>query len=318
MVIIVSTDSDEHAQAVIGELKRMGTPYTLLDLGRFPREMQLSLGFEPGGLRDFSLLMPDGSALDLNRCRSIWWRRPQGFELHPEIKKDSHRHFAMNESWEAFTGLWNALDPLWINPPANDERAHRKVFQLKVAQEAGLVIPRTLVTNNPGQAQSFALAQGYDKTVYKAFSATETDWRETRVLKQEEVELLDNVGYAPVIFQEYIPAIYDLRITVIGDDVFPAAIYSQQTSYKIDFRMDIANARIEAVTIPTDVKAKLLALMKTLGLVYGAVDFRLTPDGQYVFLEINPAGQWLFIEMATRQPMTACLAKLLTAGKYPD
>jgi hypothetical protein len=38
---------------------------------------------------------------------------------------------------------------------------------------------------------------------------------------------------------------------------------------------------------------------------------RRTPDGRYVFLEINPAGQWLFIEQFSGQQITAALAQLL-------
>jgi D-alanine-D-alanine ligase-like ATP-grasp enzyme len=52
-------------------------------------------------------------------------------------------------------------------------------------------------------------------------------------------------------------------------------------------------------------------LMRRFGLVYGAIDLRLTPEGRYVFLEINPAGQFLYVEHATRQPIAAALAKAL-------
>ena len=55
----------------------------------------------------------------------------------------------------------------------------------------------------------------------------------------------------------------------------------------------------------------LLALMRRLGLWYGAIDLRRAPDGEYVFLEINPAGQWLFVEYATDQPISHELATLL-------
>ena len=55
--------------------------------------------------------------------------------------------------------------------------------------------------------------------------------------------------------------------------------------------------------------------MRRLGLVYGAIDLRLTPEGQYVFLEINPAGQFLYVERATGQPITAALAKALLEGR---
>jgi hypothetical protein len=38
----------------------------------------------------------------------------------------------------------------------------------------------------------------------------------------------------------------------------------------------------------------------------------LTPDGEYVFAEINPNGQWLWIEQATGLPIAEALADLLT------
>jgi len=45
--------------------------------------------------------------------------------------------------------------------------------------------------------------------------------------------------------------------------------------------------------------------------VYGAVDLRLTPEGDYVFLEVNPAGEWRFVEERTGQPITRSMAALL-------
>lgn len=155
--------------------------------------------------------------------------------------------------------------------------------------------------------------------ICKAFSATETNWRETRLVGEEELANLGNVRFAPVIFQRYIEAAYDLRITVVGGEIFPTAIYSQETAYAIDCRIDIGRARIEAVSIPEPVQTKLHTLMDALGLVYGAIDMRLQPDGTYVFLEINPAGQFLFIENVTKQPIAHSLAGSLaasSAGRY--
>jgi glutathione synthase/RimK-type ligase-like ATP-grasp enzyme len=65
------------------------------------------------------------------------------------------------------------------------------------------------------------------------------------------------------------------------------------------------------VELPAGVADRLLALMRRLDLWYGAIDLRRGPDGDYVFLEINPAGQWLFVEYATDQPIAATLANLL-------
>jgi glutathione synthase/RimK-type ligase-like ATP-grasp enzyme len=54
-----------------------------------------------------------------------------------------------------------------------------------------------------------------------------------------------------------------------------------------------------------------------MGLVYGAIDLRLTPDGEYVFLEINPAGQFLYIEGATGLPIAAEMARTLATRDTP-
>jgi glutathione synthase/RimK-type ligase-like ATP-grasp enzyme len=51
--------------------------------------------------------------------------------------------------------------------------------------------------------------------------------------------------------------------------------------------------------------------MKHLGLVYGAIDLRRTPEGEYVFLEVNTAGEFLFIEERTGQQISKALAEWL-------
>ena len=313
VIFVVSCSKDEHAVVVMSALGDLGAPYTLFDLSQFPRHMGLALSYRAGKQRDFALRQPDGTRLDLTDCGAIWWRRPQPFVPDPAITRDSHYNFALNESYEAFAGLWLAVNVFWVNNPLRDEAAHRKVFQLRVAQEVGLPIPETLITNEPEEAREFIGRRGHDRTVYKSFSATEKEWRETRLLRREEIHLLHQVRHAPVIFQEYVETGYDLRVTVVGAEIFTAAIHSRETSYKVDFRMDIANARIEPVELPEETEGALHRLMRALGLVYGAIDMRKTPDGRHVFLEINPAGQWLFIENVTGQPITRCLAELLAS-----
>jgi glutathione synthase/RimK-type ligase-like ATP-grasp enzyme len=309
MILILSTRVDEHAQAVQIELTRRNAQSQLLDLSEFPQRLGLSITYDADD-RSFMFGCSDGG-LNLDDCGAIWWRRPQAPEISPQIPRTTHRQFAFNESVEALQGLWHALEPFWINDPARDHVAQRKAYQLRVASDVGLAIPVTLITNCTRAAAEFVARRGHDRVIYKSFSALEHEWRETRLLAVDEVELLDNVKYAPVIFQEYIPASVDLRITIVGDEIFAAAIYSQETSYKVDCRIDIAHARIEAVELPAKVQEQLHALMQRMGLVYGAVDMRLTPDGRFVFLEINPAGQWLFIEHFSHQLITAAVAKLL-------
>jgi glutathione synthase/RimK-type ligase-like ATP-grasp enzyme len=309
-VLVIAREDDAHTQAVLRHVRELGTEFLVADLSRFPRFSSLKVRYTCCGDRGFGLSFGE-EAHDLGRFRSGWWRRPQHPRISEDIVPETHRLFATNEAAEALAGLWHALDIAWVNDPARDHVAHRKIFQLRQAQECGFTLPDTLITNDPDDARLFIDRRGYRNVVYKAFSALEEEWRETRLLRPEELELLDHVRYAPLIFQEYVEAVHDVRITVVGDAIFAAAIHSQETSYPVDFRMDMDNAAISAVDLPEPVADQIRALMRALGLSFGAIDMRLRPDGEYVFLEINPAGQWLFVEEATGQPIAMALARLL-------
>ena len=282
----------------------------LFDTARFPREARLEVAHATGQ-RWAAAVTLEGVRRDMSAVRCVWWRRPQPFEIQADVTGTEDRGFAYGECHAAITGLWSCLDAHWVNDPQRDEVAGRKVFQLKVATDLGLRVPRTLVTNDPECARAFIDGEGAAGTIYKAFSATERSWRETRLLKPEEHAQLDAVRFGPVIFQEHIRADIDLRITVIGDAIFPAEILSGETEYNVDFRMTMHAAVIRAHVLPEEIIAKLRSFMKAVGLIYGAIDMRLTPAGEYVFLEVNPAGQWLFIEERTGQPITATLAEYL-------
>lgn len=310
MILIISHLADEHATEVLSHLGRVGANVLLFDTMRFPREIRLNISHRTDARSTLSAVV-DGVQHDLTTVKTVWWRRPQPFGLDKTMTKSDDRDFAFGECQAAIMGLWSCLDAHWINNPEHDEVAARKAYQLKVAMGLGLRVPRTLITNDPVEAAAFIEKEGANGTIYKAFSATERAWRETRLLKPEERAQLEAVQFAPVIFQEHIRADIDLRITIIGADIFPAEILSGETDYRVDFRMAMHVATIRAHVLPDEIIAKLRAFMGALGLIYGAIDMRLTPAGEYVFLEVNPAGQWLFIEQRTDQPITASLVEHL-------
>lgn len=106
---------------------------------------------------------------------------------------------------------------------------------------------------------------------------------------------------------------------MVGEDIFAVAIYSQDTDYKVDYRMEMEKARVAPFTLPDEIIEHLHVFMRQLGLVYGAIDMRLTPEGQFVFLEINPSGQWLFMEQRTGLPITSTFVNLLSSrNKLPN
>jgi glutathione synthase/RimK-type ligase-like ATP-grasp enzyme len=179
-----------------------------------------------------------------------------------------------------------------------------------VARALGLRLPRTLVTNSPEAARKFIDEVGLGRTIFKAFLASLEAWRETRLVEQSDLDKLDAVRFAPVIFQEYVEGV-DLRITAVGDRLFAAEIDARSTSYPFDMRMVIGEATMQSVKLPPKVQRALLKLQRKLGLTYGAIDMRRTPDGEYIFFEVNPAGQWHFVEHRTGLQISQAIADLL-------
>lgn len=309
MILIISSPEDLHAQAVMRQLAQQKQTVRLLNLAEFPMQMDMTMRLNDQSPSCFALTFADGVRVPLHEVTAVWWRRPQYFALPPTVTDPVHRQFAMSEAATAFQGMWQATRALWINDIMRDAAAAHKPWQLALAKAIGLSIPDTLITNSPEQARAFWAAYP-GQVIYKAFSASAYAWRETRILRKEEEQLAEAVRLSPVIFQQYVPAVVDLRITAIGDDLFAAEAHSQKGEYKVDVRFN-HNIVYRPHTLPPAIAQKLLTLMRRLGLEYGAIDMRLTPEGDYVFLEINPAGQFLYVEQATGLPITAALAKRL-------
>jgi len=118
---------------------------------------------------------------------------------------------------------------------------------------------------------------------------------------------------APILAQEYIEKKLELRITIVGQKMFTCAIHSQDSEQtRIDWRRyDFRNVKHLPYQLPEKIKQKLHKLMKIWNLSFGAIDMILTPEGKYVFLEINPNGQWLWIEQLTEMPISRVIAELL-------
>ena len=314
MILLVSHDDDDHLAPVLSELDRTGSERVVVDTSRIPSTVHVSAAHSPAGDRH-RLRLEDGTWLDLAECRSGWWRRALPSPHDPRVLDPAQAAWAANETFEAMSGFWDALPITWVSPPRAIETSMMKTWQLPTARAVGLDVPDTLVTNDPDEARGFIDRVGLGNVVCKAFSATPENWRETRVVEAAEYALLDRLVVAPVIFQELVPAEVDLRITVVGEEFFVAAVHSQELPYALDFRLFLeigAGVRMEPATLPPDVEECLLRLLKQAGLRYGAIDMRRTPDGRHVFLEVNPAGQWRFVEEVTGQPITAAMARLLT------
>ncbi|WP_363254453.1 MvdC/MvdD family ATP grasp protein [Polaromonas sp.] len=309
VILVVSYPGEEHTALVVDHLTRTGREVVQIDLADFPARRAIELIWSNTRKPEF-LIEHDGRRVNLAEASAVWWRRVANFAVDPSIGYGERSTFAHSETSQAVYGMLDSLSCPWMNPREADAAAHHKPYQWTVAHELGLKVPRTLVTTNAQAAREFIESVRPAKVVFKAFLAAIQEWRETRLIEQEDLDRLELVRYAPVIFQEYVPGV-DLRITMIGNDIFAAEIDVRNTSYEVDMRMVVGEGIVNAVTLPDAVQTKLRKLQHRLKLVYGAIDMRRTEAGEYVFLEVNPAGQWLFVEQRTGLPIARALADYL-------
>lgn len=102
-------------------------------------------------------------------------------------------------------------------------------------------------------------------------------------------------------------------MTVVGDAVFAATIevenrHPTEVGWR---RVEAARLRYGTYDLPNPIASQCVALLTTLGLQFGALDFLRTSSGELVFLEINPSGQWGWIERAVGHPISRTIANAL-------
>ncbi len=187
----------------------------------------------------------------------------------------------------------------WINDVEANLRMSYKPAQLKLAQDCGLNIPPTKITNYQPGLLSFY--NRVENMIYKPVNSASTGSKPifTSVVKYQNLLVAEeSIAMAPGIFQKNIEKDHELRVTIVNQKIFVAKINSQESPESItDWRKGIFNDNIfEKGKITEDTQINLLEFHRKSGLTYAAYDFIVDKNGDEVFLECNPCGQWLWLE----------------------
>jgi hypothetical protein len=318
MIVILTEPNDPHADHVSQILAQRGADFVRFDPADFPVRANLSVRYEAGGQMQ-SLLCIGGNAVELTGVQSVWLRRPRMPVPDPQIGDDRTRAFVADECKTFVQDLWNAIACRWLpGRPAASARGEFKASQLKQAVEVGFEIPPTLFTNSPDEFLAFYDRHGgniVSKLIGPAFTRAFGDslHRYTEVVSKRHVGYAASIQHCPVLLQAYVPKRMELRITVVGEKVFAVEIHSQVTHHtRHDWRRYDTNQTPHlSHALPPEVRDRCVRLVERLELCYGAIDMVLTPDGRYVFLEINPNGQYLWIEHMTGMPISSAICDFL-------
>lgn len=319
-VLIASHPADLHAFAVTEAIRLKQADVLLWHTSDFPGNAHETIRFKSGGQPAMNLGSLEGE-LCQESIRTFWLRRPE-YVLDESALHSADLPFAKLQARFFRDALLELIcaDAFQVNPRHAAKRANNKIIQQQAAMKSGFSVPETVYTNDPDAIRRLLRKRG-NKVIYKPlwpmqWQRGEVAWHPFTALVDEGHLMSEGpIENCPGIYQERVSKAYELRITVIGETVFGARISSQETeSGKLDWRRAYEELAIEPFDVPDEMSRRCIDLLRRLGLVFGCFDVVVTPQGEWVFLEVNHMGQFLFVERICGLPLLDAFAEFLLAG----
>jgi ATP-grasp ribosomal peptide maturase len=316
MVLVLTNRHDLTADLVVREITSRGAELVRFDTADFPSSAVLEGEFDPD--RGWTGTLRVGErTLVLEEVTSIWYRRPKFFTFDDRLNTLERKH-AFAESRQGLGGVLRSLPALWVNHPDHMTFANYKPFQLEAARRCGLQVPRTIITNSAGHARDFAGRQS-GPIVFKSMSNGPTGGGAAATLYTSQVDVDDlddaaGIECSAYLFQERLAKHRDVRVTVVGAEIFAASIEGPALDWRT---LPDRELKYEIHELSPATEAAVRRFVSDLHLPYAAIDFVLTEEGTEVFLEVNTAGEWGWIEHHTGLPITRALVDLLMRAPRP-
>ena len=303
MKVLIPTETDDsHAKVVARALEQRGHQVHLWYASDLPVRQALSLTFD--GSRPTAAVRIAGDEISAEGPFDVVWLRRATQPMLPADMHPGDREFATEEWTRFLRGAWQVLAPdaFWVNPWENALRAESKSRQLAEATRVGFRIPETLCSNDPARIREF-LAKHARGTIYKPFCTAQwksdegTAFLFTSEVRDGDLPSDEVLRLSPGIFQPLIPKSHELRVTMLGERAVAVRLDSQaRASTRIDWRTGSYDMSASPIALPEDIESKCRRLMRALGLAFGCIDLIVTPEDEFVFLEINQMGQFLWLE----------------------
>lgn len=320
MILIVTSKDDFTADHVIIEFKKRKISFFRLNTETFPFESYLSWSLN--NKKEKVTYWNKTKKLNFKDVKSVWYRRPKPPEIKTRISKFV-RDFIQDEVKNTFSGIWRSLECFWVSKPDNIYKSSSKIDQMYFASKYGFNVPGTLITNKPEEAKKF-IADNHNeiifKPIYKSHISTNKGEKilfANKYSKNDDL-IFENIKYSPIMIQQYIPKMYDIRVNIFGKKLFATEIHSQNIAFdKVneDWRRGILlDIPHKIHKLPIEIEEKCFKIINHYDLQFSAFDLIFTPSKEYFFLEMNPNGQWAWIEPLTNQPLTKSLIDLLIEG----
>ncbi len=318
-ILILSVPADLHSSVVQWSLAAAGVKSSLFIFPDFPDKLHFSWrisSFQQRSL-DWQGLSNSDSLDDYS---VVWSRRVYSASVPADAHQSDRKHIEYHNTlavrWLKKELLSNSLA---INSVLGQENAASKINQLTAARDAGLEIPDTLFSNDKDSILEFQ--NRYPEVIAKPISHVYFEKPDgglfqslTTILPQVRDLDARSFSYMPYLFQPLLRKRSDVRVFVLGKNLFAVEIMSQtMAETSVDFRARPATLLPHRrIAPPEHVRSAILEFMSRTDLVFGQFDFVLDQEGKWIFIEVNEQGNWLWLElMVPDLPLVDCLTKFL-------
>jgi hypothetical protein len=311
MLLIATNRLDHTADYLVIRMRERSLPVLRLNTEDLGTEFEVTLWVDSGGVRG-EIHLRGGATVGVGEITGAYLRRPRTPPAVPGTE-DDHRTFAEQELAETLRALWSLVPPQrWLNTPEALRASSVKVRQLALARECGLSIPPTCITSHRASMQAFSKSWPrpfITKAVRSGFIPIAGAYRLAATTRLPSAFPGDVSEYAPVpaTYQPELAKACDVRVTVVDQHVFAAAISSQEhPGTETDWRLCGAqkvDLRHEPFALSPEVSDACRELTRRLGLRFSAIDLVEGTDGRLVFLEANPNGEWMWLERRCGFPL---------------
>ncbi len=311
MILVLTDKNDSHANFLLDKISKENLP-----LYRFNLDVESLKGTYVSYKNHKWSIEQNGEKLYLEKIRCVWNRRTFVELLLDEEYDQSVDLKIWKGEWnKTLLGIYSSISKIpWLNFWRLAYAAENKFLQMEMAIDCGLLVPETIVSNNKKDLVEFG--ESHEPVALKLM---QQDFYKTRneefmgfyvnKLNSNDLSKFGDQRENPIVLQKYIDKDYEVRYTVVGNKHFACRINSQESQLsKVDWRRyDIPHTPHFAIEIPGDIKNKVSELMQRLQIEYGALDFIITKEKKWYFLEVNSMGQFLWIEDLTGLPISEAL-----------
>ena len=271
MILLYSAINDYSAAKISDELSRRQIEYKWLCLSDFIESDLLSYKFGGINNKKHFTFTRDGFEIDFSKLSVVFVRsldkiliekRSEDILLNGWVNMEVGNF--IREALEMSNCQWFPCSPTVLNHLETE-----KFTELFDAIDVGLRIPDTIVTNDYKLTLDF-YRKHQGRIISKRYYTSRTNYNgvdinfPTSPVSLRDIGFVQHVKYSPSLFQEYIPKLKELRITVVGNHTVTAEIDSQKTHHtRHDWRnYDKKRTPYKIHKLPEEVVSKVVEIEK--------------------------------------------------------